>query len=57
MAYSFFESGMHNDHIACELFYRKCPFGGEYTIFGGLGDALTYIQNFRFTVDEVEYLR
>jgi len=48
---------MHEDPIACELFFRKCPFGGEYLILGGIEEALTYIKNFRFTEQEIEYLK
>jgi nicotinic acid phosphoribosyltransferase len=36
MVYSFYCSNMHEDPIACELFFRKCPFGGEYLILAGI---------------------
>ena len=49
MAYSFYCSDMHQDSIACELFFRKCPFGGYYAVFAGLGEAVSYLKNFRFT--------
>lgn len=57
MAYSFFCCGMHEDHVAFELFFRKCPFGGQYALFAGLADVVEFVRNFRFTAEEVEYLR
>ncbi|KAK7238683.1 nicotinate phosphoribosyltransferase [Aureococcus anophagefferens] len=39
------------------LYFRKNPFGGEFTIFGGLEECLCYVENFKVTDDDVEYLR
>lgn len=49
MAYTFFQNGMHEDSTAFELFFRKCPFGGEYVIFAGLSDVMEYLRDFKFT--------
>ena len=57
MAYSFFCNNMHEDHAAFELFFRKSPFGGSYCIFAGLAEVINYIKNFKFTKEEVDYLR
>ena len=39
------------------MYFRKNPFGGEFTIFGGLEECLCYVENFKVTDDDVEYLR
>lgn len=43
MAYTFFKNNQHLDHTAFELFFRKCPFGGSYSIFAGLKEAIAYV--------------
>ncbi|KAF6151458.1 hypothetical protein GIB67_016270 [Kingdonia uniflora] len=40
-----------------DLFFRKNPFGGEYTIFAGLEECIRFIANFKFTEDEISFLR
>ena len=36
----YWKSQRNNDHATFELYFRKNPFKGEYTIFGGLSEAL-----------------
>lgn len=49
MAYSFWKNGQ-KDHIACyDLYFRKNPFQGEFTVFAGLTDCLYLLENFKFT--------
>ncbi len=40
-----------------DLFFRKAPYGGGYAIAAGLADALDYLENLRFTPDDLDYLR
>ena len=40
-----------------ELFFRKNPFGGSYTLFAGLDEVLKFLSNFRFSEDDINYLR
>jgi len=57
MAYAYFCHGRHEEHSAFDLFFRKNPFGGEFTVFAGLAEVVRFLNNFRFTAEEVEYLR
>ncbi|CAD8186417.1 unnamed protein product [Paramecium pentaurelia] len=57
MTYSFFQNKMENDQTAFELIFRKCPFGGQYVIFAGLNEVVRYIKNFKFTDEEIEYVK
>lgn len=57
MAYTYWKHGRHERPAVFELYFRKNPFGGEFTIFGGLEECLCYVENFKVTDDDVEYLR
>jgi len=57
MAYAYWKSGRHEDQAVFDLFFRKCPFGGEFTIFAGLSQAIELVKNFRFNPAQIGYLR
>lgn len=57
MAYAYWKNKRHDDPAVFELFFRKNPFGGEYTIFAGLDECLKYMDSFQFSVSDVEYLK
>lgn len=40
-----------------DLYFRKNPFDGEFTIFAGLDECLKFIDNFRYSSEDIEYLR
>lgn len=57
MCYAYWRDGKHEDNAVFDLFFRKNPFKGEYTIFAGLSECLKYIANFKFTEDDINYLK
>merc|ERR1712126_126307 len=57
MSYAYFKAGRTNDKAVFDLFFRKNPFSGEYTIFAGLAECLKYLQNFKFAECDIDYLR
>ncbi|XP_062857252.1 nicotinate phosphoribosyltransferase isoform X2 [Trichomycterus rosablanca] len=57
MAYAYWRAGRHKQHAVFELFFRDNPFGGGFSLFAGLNDCLLFLRNFRFTDEDVEYLR
>jgi len=46
-----------NEDVVFDMFYRKHPFSGGYSIFTGLGDLLDRIEKMFFSNDDIEYLR
>ncbi len=56
MAYGYWKKGMLEIRAAFHLFFRQQPFNGGYTIACGLGDAINFLQRFRFSADDLEYL-
>ena len=43
--------------VVFDVFYRKNPDGGGFSIFAGLKQIVEYIENLHFTAEDVEYLR
>lgn len=56
MLTSFIESGRVNDEAVFEVFTRRLPAGRRFGVFAGLGRLLPMIENFRFGVDELDFL-
>lgn len=57
MAETYWEDGIQNRTAVFEAYFRKLPFGNGYAIFAGLERIIEYIQQFRFTETDIEYLR
>uniref|UniRef100_A0ACD6A8A6 Uncharacterized protein n=2 Tax=Avena sativa TaxID=4498 RepID=A0ACD6A8A6_AVESA len=57
MAYAYWKAGKHLDHAVFDLYFRKNPFAGEFTIFGGLEECIRFIANFKFKEEEISFLR
>ena len=57
MAYAHWKNNRHNDPATFELFFRKNPFAGEYTVFAGLDECLKHLAHFSFSVEDVDYIK
>jgi len=57
MAAGYFHHGMHERHATCEMFVRRLPKRRRYLVAMGIERLLDYLENLRFTEDEIQYLR
>nr|CAB3264201.1 nicotinate phosphoribosyltransferase-like protein [Phallusia mammillata] len=57
MAYAYWKTGKMNDVAVFDLFFRKNPFRGEFTIFAGLEECVRFLHNFRFSASDIAYLK
>lgn len=46
-----------NPKVVFDMYFRKNPFSGGYTVFAGLKDLLTQLSSLSFSDDDIEYLR
>ena len=57
MAQGYFKAGL-KDKIGCfDLFFRHVPDNGGFAVCCGLQTAIDYIENLKFSDDDIEFLR
>lgn len=57
MGYGYWKHNLHGKEAVFNLFFRENPFHGGYTICAGLELALDILKHFRFTSDDLDYLK
>jgi nicotinate phosphoribosyltransferase len=56
MAYGYWKTGRKDDEAVFNLFFRKHPFQGGYTITAGLETVIEFLEAYRFEEDDLAYL-
>lgn len=56
MAYGYWKSGKADQEAVFNLFFRKHPFNGGFTMAAGLEYLIDYCQNFKFQKEDLNYL-
>lgn len=56
MANSYFLRGKSNEIAYFDYFFRRIPDDGGYAVFAGLTPLIEYIENLRFTPEEIAFL-
>lgn len=56
MAYAYFKTNNFNKEAVFNLYFRKNPFNGGYTVSAGLEYLLDFIENYHFTNEDIDYL-
>ncbi|KAK7252824.1 hypothetical protein RIF29_37044 [Crotalaria pallida] len=57
MAYAYWKAAKHQQRAVFDLYFRKNPFGGEYTVFAGLEECVRFISNFKLSQEEIDFLK
>lgn len=57
MMQGYLKAGLSEEEACFDLFFRKNPFGGGYTIFAGISEALAFLSGMKFSDDDISYLR
>ncbi len=57
MANGYFESGIADSTAYFDMFFRNVPDDGGYAIMAGLEQVVHYLENLKFTEEDIAYLR
>lgn len=56
MGQGYFKRGIAEKKACFNLFFRKHPFRGRYTVFAGLDQVRNYLDHFHFSPSDIDYL-
>jgi nicotinate phosphoribosyltransferase len=56
MAYGYWKAGLDRKEAVFQLFFRKSPFKGGFTIAAGLESVIHFLEKFQFDVSDLDYL-
>ncbi|MCP4698315.1 MAG: nicotinate phosphoribosyltransferase [Gammaproteobacteria bacterium] len=56
MAYGYWKSGTGEQEAVFNLFFRKQPFKGGFSLAAGLAGVIDYLNDFHFSKEDVDYL-
>ena len=57
MANGYFEADMKDDIAYFDCFFRNVPDDGGFAIFAGLNEIIDYMENLKFSEEDIEFLR
>src|SRR3990167_8808754 len=57
MAYGYWQLGLDDQETVFHLFFRRMPKQGDYVVASGLQAVIDYLNQFRFTDDDIAYLK
>ena len=57
MGQTYFDAGLQDQEVVFDVFFRKNPFDGGYTLMGGVDNIIDYVNNLKFNDEDIEYLR
>lgn len=57
MVQSYWEDHIQDKKAVFEITFRKLPFHSGYAIFAGLEKIVSYLENFKFSPSDIEYLQ
>ena len=57
MANGFMINGTAEQIVCFDMFFRKVPDNAGYAIMAGLEQVIEYLENLKFTAEDIEYLR
>ena len=57
MAYAEWKAQRHLEPSVFEMFFRKCPFKGNYAVFAGLNEVYKFLDDYKFSVSHIDYLK
>lgn len=57
MGNGYFDKGLKDKIAYFDMFFRRVPDGGGYCIMAGVEQLIEYLNNLKFTDDDIEYLR
>ncbi|WP_349305254.1 nicotinate phosphoribosyltransferase [Neochlamydia sp. AcF95] len=56
MSYGYWKAGLEHKEAVFQLFFRRAPFQGGFTVTAGLEAAINFIENFHFDSSDLSYL-
>jgi nicotinate phosphoribosyltransferase len=56
MAQGYWKAGRAERESVFNLYFRKCPFKGNYAIVGGISSVVEFLKDFKYTLDDILYL-